>query len=64
MISILKLKHFPSLIVLLLSLTTLSKNAVLDSPDFMQLGFQDPATPLMEVIRLQRKGWQFESVIA
>ena len=26
------------------------KNAVLDSPDFMQLGFQDPATPLMEGI--------------
>lgn len=50
MISTLKLKFLRNLMVLLLSLSTLSKNAVLDSPDFMQLGFQDPATPLMEGI--------------
>lgn len=45
-----KLKFLPSLMVLVLSFLTVSKNTALDSPDFFQLGFQDPATPLMEGI--------------
>ena len=34
--------------IFLLSFFLVSKKANLDSADFFQLGFQDPATPLME----------------
>jgi len=50
MTSSFKRNLFLSLTIPSISLSILSKNAVLDSPDFMQLGFQDPATPLMEGI--------------
>ena len=49
-ISSFKLKNFLSLSISLIGLSILSKNSVSDSPDFMELGFQDPATPLMEGI--------------
>mmetsp|Transcript_37378 Transcript_37378/g.63663 ORF Transcript_37378/g.63663 Transcript_37378/m.63663 type:complete len:283 (+) Transcript_37378:272-1120(+) len=43
-----KLTYLSSFTIFLLSFFLVSKKTNLDSADFFQLGFQDPATPLME----------------
>jgi len=44
------ISNFKKSLSLFLGFSLFSHTAVMDSPDFFQLGFQDPATPLMEGI--------------